>query len=174
MCYCLATLKSISIDSSEGSSDIAAAIIQGAPASRRRAFLYGHPLRAYSLEELAPGDLSCSRKRRSLNLENATTPTLGADFLLLPSSRMSGGGAAGSDQQQTGGVAYGGDQRLTCTSPIEEGNEDIHESSPPTNHILPPTTLTLDAASPSMDVTTPSSAAALSSTNGMCSNYGTL
>ena len=170
MCYCLATLKSISIDSSEGSSDIAAAIVHGAPVLRRRAFLYGHPLRACSLEELTPGDLSRSRKRRSLNLENATTSTIGADFLSLPSSRISGGVAAGSDQQQTGGVAYGGDQMLSCTSPIEEGNEDIQESSPPTYHIPPPATLTLDAAMPSMDVATPSSAAAVSSTNGTCSD----
>ena len=166
MCFCVATLRSISLDSSEGSSDIAAAIVHGAPASRRRAFLRGHPQRAYSLEELVPGDLSRSRKRRSLNLENATSSP-GADFLSLPPSRVPGGGAAGSDQlqQQTTSVAYAGDQ-LSCTSPIEEGNEDVHESTPPLHHLPPPSTLTLDAATPSLDVVTPPSAAAASSTNG--------
>ena len=166
MNFCVATLRSISLDSSEGSSDIAAAIVHGAPASRRRAFLRGHPQRACSLEELVPGDLKRSRKRRSLNLESATSSP-GADFLSLPSSRVSGGGAAGSDQllQQTTSVAYAGDQ-LLCTSPIEEGNEDVHESTPPLHNMPPPSTLTLDAATPSLDVATPSSAAAASSTNG--------
>ena len=167
--FCVATLRSISLDSSEGSSDIAAAIVHGAPASRRRAFLRGHPQRACSLEELVPGDLNRSRKRRSLNLESASaTSTPAADFLSLSSSHVSGGVAAGSDQlqQQTVGVAYGGDQLLSCTSPIEEGNEDVHESTPPSHHLPPPSTLTLDAATPSLDVVTPPSVAAASSTNG--------
>ena len=160
------------MDSSEGSSDIAAAIVHGAPASRRRAFLRGHPQRACSLEELVPGDLNRSRKRRSLNLDSTSAMSPGADFLSLPSSHVSGGGAAGSDQQQqTVGVAHAGDQLLSCTSPIEEGNEDVHESTPPLHHPPPPSTLTLDAATPSLDVVTPPSAAAASSTNGTYNNY---
>ena len=154
------------MDSSEGGPDIAAAIVHGAPASRRRAFLRGLSQRAYSLEELVPGDLKRSRKRRSLNLDNTSTPA--NDLLSLQSPIVSGGGAAaGGDQLQqnhTVGMAYGTDQSLSCTSPIEEANEDIHESSPPF-HLVQPSTLTLDAATPSLDVVTPSSAAA-SSTNG--------
>lgn len=164
----IATLRSISLDSSEGGLDIAAAIVHGAPASRRRAFLRGLPQRAYSLEELVPGDLNRSRKRRSLNLDNVNaTSSPGADFLSLP-SQMSEGVAAGGDQsqqQQAVGVAYGADQLLSCTSPIEEGNEDAHESTPPANHVQP-STLMLDAATPSLDVLTPSSVTAASSTNG--------
>ena len=165
------------MDSSEGGTDIAAAIVHGAPVSRRRAFLRGLSQRAYSLEELVPGDLKRSRKRRSLNLDNTSTPT--NDLLSLQSPIVSGGGggaAAGGDQLQqnhTVGVAYGTDQLLSRTSPIEEANEDtIHESSPPV-HLVQPSSLTLDAATPSLDaamtsldVVTPSSAAAASSTNG--------
>ena len=152
------------MDSSESSSDIAAAIVHGAPPLRRKAFLRGLPQRTCSLEELQPGELNRSRKRRSLNLENtsATTSTPGTDFL---SSLVSGGVAADADQlqqQQVVGVAYGMDQ-LCRASPIEEGNEDVHESTPPVHHIQP-STLTLDA-------TTPSSIGAASSTNGTVTKY---
>jgi len=165
------------LDSSEESSDIAAAIVHGAPASRRRAFLCGLSQKTCSLEELKPNDLkNRSRKRRSLNLENTTAmPTPEVEFLSL---QPSVGRAAGNNQQQQQvvGVAYGGDQLLSCASPIEEGNEDIRETTPPIYHDQP-STLTLDAATPSLDAATPSSIAAASSTNGtlavmyMCDLY---
>ena len=153
------------MDSSEGGTDIAAAIVHGAPASRRRAFLRGVPQRALSLEELVPGDLKQSRKRRSLNLDNTSSPA--NDFLSLQSPIISGGGAAaGGDQlQHTVGVTYDTDQMLSRTSPIEEANEDMHESTPPFTHVQP-SSLTLEAATPSLDMLTPSSVAAASSTNG--------
>lgn len=161
------------MDSSECSSDIAAVIVHGAPVSRRKAFLCGLPQRACSLEELVPGDLSRTRKRRSLNLENVNTAfTPGSEFLSLQSSLMHGGVAAGGDQpqqHQTVGVAHGTDQSLhRTTSPIEEGNEDVRESTPPMYHVQP-STLTIHEATPSLDVVTPSSIAAVSSTNGKVS-----
>lgn len=160
------------MDSSEGGTDIAAAIVHGAPASRRRAFLRGVPQRALSLEELVPGDLKQSRKRRSLNLDNTSSPA--NDFLSLQSPIISGGGAAaGGDQlQHTVGVTYDTDQMLSRTSPIEEANEDMHESTPPFTHVQPSSltleaaTPSLNAATPSLDMLTPSSVAAASSTNG--------
>lgn len=157
------------MDSSEGSSDIAAAIVHGAPALRRRAFLRGLPQRTCSLEELGSSHLNSSRKRRSLNLEsNSAAASTGAGFLSLQPSHVSGGVAAHSDQprqQQIASMAYVGDQLLSCASPIEE--EDIRETTPPL-YYGQPSTLALDAATPSVDLLTPSSTAAASSTNGMC------
>ncbi|XP_065916670.1 E3 ubiquitin-protein ligase HACE1-like isoform X2 [Dysidea avara] len=141
-------LRSLSVESSEGSSDIAAAIIQGAPVSRRTAFLRGTPQRAFSLEELpVPKD---SRKRHSLNLENANIAVSpGTEQISLQSS---GGGA---DLQQTGGRTLVGDQQLSCNSPIEEGNEDGHELTPPMDHV-DMSTPTLEAATASINMTTTS------------------
>ena len=165
----LGPLRSLSVESSEGSSDIAAAIIQGAPVSRRTAFLRGTPQRAFSLEELpVPKD---SRKRHSLNLENANIAVSpGTEQISLQSS---GGGA---DLQQTGGRTLVGDQQLSCNSPIEEGNEDGHELTPPMDHV-DMSTPTLEAATASINMTTTSldmalpSLDAASSTNGIFHHF---
>lgn len=158
--------RSISVDSSEGSSDIAAAIIKGAPVSRRKAFLRGTPQRAFSLEELPVK--RDSRKRRSLNLESSNTAVSPATE---QSSLQSSGGEA--ELHQAVGRALIGEQQLTCTSPIEEGNEDGHDSTPPADHITL-STPTLEAATPSINITATSLDLALPSLDTVSSANGTL
>jgi len=164
----LGPLRSISVESSESSSDIAAAIIQGAPVSRRTAFLRGTPQRAFSLEELSvPRDSNRSRKRRSLNLENAN---IALSSGTEQSSLQSSGG--GSDSQQARGRTVLGDQQLSCNSPIEEGNEDGHESTSPMDHVII-STPSLEAATASLNMTTTSLDLALPSLDTASSTNGT-
>ena len=138
--------------------------------SRRTAFLRGTPQRALSLEELpASRDTNRSRKRRSLNLENTNAAlSPGTEQSSLQSS-----GGGGTDLQYPGDRAVLGDQQLSCNSPIEEGNEDGHELTPPMDH-LNLSTPTLEAATASINMTTTSLDLALPSLDTASSTNGTI